>query len=123
MPTETARRIGVAIAGCGKIARTRHAPEYQANPNAGLIGVYDENRERAEELAGQYGCKVYGSYEELLADKEVEAVSICTPNASHSAHTVLALEAGKDVLCEKPMASSVEEAQCMMDPSAERGAS
>ncbi len=115
MPTETARRIGVAIAGCGKIARTRHAPEYQANPNAGLIGVYDENRERAEELAGQYGCKVYGSYEELLADKEVEAVSICTPNASHSAHTVLALEAGKDVLCEKPMASSVEEAQCMMD--------
>jgi predicted dehydrogenase len=121
VPTETTRKIGAAIAGCGQIARTRHAPEYHANPNAEIIGFYDENHSRAQELAQQYGCKAYDSFEDLLADKNVEAVSICTPNSLHSAHTIQALEAGKDVLCEKPMASTVEEAQRMIDAQRKTG--
>ena len=47
------KKIGVAIAGCGQITRTRHAPEYSANPNAEIIGFYDRDRARAEELAEQ----------------------------------------------------------------------
>ena len=115
MPAESERKVGVAIAGCGQITRTRHAPEYSANPNAEIVGFYDRDRARAEALAAQYGGTVYDSFEELLADKRVEAVSICTPNFLHSAHAVQALEAGKDVLCEKPMAATVEEAQHMID--------
>ena len=115
MPAKTMKKIGVAIAGCGQITRTRHAPEYSANPNAEIIGFYDRDRARAEELAEQYGGTVYGSFEEMLGDKRVEAVSICTPNFLHSAHAIEALEAGKDVLCEKPMAAAVEEAQRMID--------
>ena len=109
------RKVRVAIAGCGKIARTRHAPEYKANPQAEIIGFYDYNREHAEELAEIYGGKVYDSYEELLADETVEAVSICSPNFLHSTHAIQAMRAGKDVLCEKPMAADVAEAQKMID--------
>lgn len=113
--------IGVAIAGCGQIARTRHAPEYAANPAAHLVGVYDFNPERAAELAARYGCKVYETFEALLADGTVQAVSICTPNFLHSLHTVQALRAGKDVLCEKPMALTVSEAEEMRAVERETG--
>jgi len=115
------KKVRVAIAGCGKIARTRHAPEYKANPQAELVGFYDYNREHAEELAEIYGGKVYDSYEELLADETVEAVSICSPNFLHSTHTIQAMRAGKDVLCEKPMAADVAEAQKMIDVQKETG--
>lgn len=109
------RKIGVAIAGCGQIVRTRHAPEYRDNPAARITGFYDRDEGRAKELAQQYGGRVYASFEELLADGDVEAVSVCTPNVLHSVHAIQAMEAGKDVLCEKPMATSLEEAQRMME--------
>lgn len=114
-------KIGVAIAGCGQIARTRHAPEYAANPHAELIGVYDFDPARAEELAAQYGTRVYSTFEELLGDPEVEAVSICSPNFLHSVHTMQALRAGKNVLCEKPMAPTVQEAEKMIEVQRETG--
>jgi predicted dehydrogenase len=113
--------IGVAIAGCGAIARTRHAPEYNNNPDAIIKGFYDYNIERAREMASVYGGKVYTSYEELIADEEVQAVSICTPNYLHAKHTIEALRAGKNVLCEKPMAPTVELAQTMIDVQKETG--
>lgn len=112
---EQTRKIGVAIAGCGAITRTRHAPEYRANPNVLIKGFYDYDLNRAEELAGMYGGKAYASYEELLADGEVQAVSICTPNYMHPTHTITAMEAGKDVLCEKPMAPTLTEARSMIE--------
>lgn len=115
------KKIGVAVAGCGQAARSRHAPEYHANPHAEMIGFFDRNRANAEALAEQYGGCVYDTYEELLADGRVEAVSICTPNFLHSAYAVQALRAGKDVLCEKPMAATVAEAQQMIDVQRETG--
>ena len=108
------KRIGVAVAGCGQIARTRHIPEYEANPHTDIIGFFDADPTRAEEMARQHGGCVYPSFEALLADSRVEAVSICTPNWLHGSHTMQALRAGKDVLCEKPMASTVAEAEEMM---------
>lgn len=115
------KKIGVAIAGCGQITRTRHAPEYAANPAAELIGVYDYDPARAKALAEEYGCRVYASFDELLADEAVQAVSICTPNFLHAENTVRALRAGKDVLCEKPMALTVEEAEQMLMAERETG--
>ena len=95
--------LNIGIIGCGKIAQVRHLPEYEQNPGARIAGLYDLNQERAQTLAAQYGAKVYPSYEALLADPAIDAVSVCSANVSHAEITVAALEAGKHVLCEKPM--------------------
>ena len=106
--------IKVGIIGCGKIAQVRHIPEYMANPNAELRGFYDLNTQRAQELAQQYGGKAYDSYEALLADPEIDAVSVCAANHVHAEISIAALKAGKHVLCEKPMAISLEVCEAMV---------
>jgi predicted dehydrogenase len=118
---EQTKKIGVAIAGCGAITRTRHAPEYSKNSDVEIKGFYDYDRSRAEELKDIYGGKVYTSFDELIEDEAVNAVSVCTPNFLHSEHTIAALQAGKDVLCEKPMAPTVEQAQSMIDAQKKTG--
>ena len=87
--------LNIGIIGCGKIAQVRHLPEYEQNPGARIAGLYDLNQERAQTLAAQYGAKVYPSYEALLADPAIDAVSVCSANVSHAEITVAALEAGK----------------------------
>ena len=113
--------IKVGIIGCGKIAQVRHIPEYAANPDAEVYGFYDINLARAEELAKQYGGKAYASYEELLADPEIAAVSVCAANHVHAEITIAALKAGKHVLCEKPMAVTLEECEAMVAAAKESG--
>lgn len=113
--------IRVGIIGCGKIAQVRHIPEYVANPNVELYGFYDINQARTEELAKKYGGKAFASYEELLADETIEAVSVCTANHVHAEITIAALKAGKHVLCEKPMASNAREAAEMIASSQRNG--
>ena len=113
--------IKVGIIGCGKIAQVRHIPEYAANPNAEVYGFYDINLARAEELAKKYGGKAYASYEELLADPEIVAVSVCAANHAHAEISIAALKAGKHVLCEKPMAVTLEECEAMVAAAKESG--
>lgn len=113
--------VGVGIIGCGRIAQERHLPEYEANPNAKIVGVFDLNQKRAEEIAQKYGAKAYTSYEELLADPRVQAVSVCSANSTHAQHTIAALDAGKHVLCEKPMAVTLEECKAMLDAANRNG--
>lgn len=104
----------IGIIGCGKIAQVRHIPEYAAHPQAELAGYYDLNPDRAGELAGQYGGRAYPSWQELLADPAIDAVSVCAANNAHAEITVAALEAGKHVLCEKPMATTLAECEAMV---------
>ena len=106
--------IKVGIIGCGKIAQVRHIPEYEANPDAEIAGLYDLNQERAKELAEKYGATAYASYEELLADPEIDSVSVCAANNAHAEISIAALNAGKHVLCEKPMAVTLEECEAMV---------
>lgn len=113
--------IKVGIIGCGKIAQVRHIPEYAANSNAEVYGFYDINQARAEELAEKYGGKAYASYEELLADPEIVAVSVCAANHAHAEISIAALKAGKHVLCEKPMAVTLEECEAMVAAAKESG--
>ena len=113
--------IRVGIIGCGKIAQVRHIPEYAANPHAEVYGFYDINQVRAEELAKKHGGKAYASYEELLADPTIEAVSVCAANHAHAEISIAALKAGKHVLCEKPMAISLEECEAMVAAAKESG--
>ena len=111
-------RIG--IIGCGKIAQVRHIPEYLASGKAELKAFYDINEARAAELAVRYGGKAYSSIDELL-DSGLDAVSVCTSNATHAEITIKALGKGLSVLCEKPMAINLEEAEAMDRAASESG--
>lgn len=106
--------FGIGIIGCGKIAQVRHIPEYLENPNAEIRGYFDLNLQRAQELAEKFGGKAFASVEELLADPSIDAVSVCVANFAHAEMTIKALEAGKHVLCEKPMAVTLAECEAMV---------
>ena len=113
--------IKTGILGCGKIAQVRHIPEYAENKNAQILGFYDINLARAKELAETYGGTVYESAEELLANPEIDAVSICTANFAHAELTIAALNAGKHVLCEKPMAITLADCEAMVEAAKKNG--
>ncbi|WP_419890107.1 Gfo/Idh/MocA family protein [Paenibacillus xylanexedens] len=114
-------KIKVAVFGCGAIAERRHIPEYAANENVELVAFADPIVERAEKMAETYGGKAYSSYEELLANETVDAVSVCTPNYLHAPMAIAAANAGKHVLVEKPMAVSTEEGEQMIEAAKKNG--
>ncbi|PEA52475.1 dehydrogenase [Bacillus pseudomycoides] len=114
-------KIKVAVIGCGSIAKHRHLPEYQFNENVELVAVCDRNEERVSHVAKEYGAKAYTKYEELLASGTVDAVSVCTPNYLHAPISIAALNSGVHVLCEKPMATSKEEAKAMIEAAKTNG--
>jgi len=89
------------VLGPGRIAR-QFARDLALVPDATLAATGSRSRERAEQFAGEFGGAAYGSYEELAADPDVDVVYVASPHALHVEHTLLALEAGKPVLCEKP---------------------
>jgi UDP-N-acetyl-2-amino-2-deoxyglucuronate dehydrogenase len=106
------KNIQFAIIGCGKIA-ARHAAE--AALHGRLIAVCDIIKEKADEVAKAYNARAYYSITELLANEKPDVVSICTPNGLHAAHSIEALEAGSNVLCEKPLCLSSVDAKMMID--------
>jgi UDP-N-acetylglucosamine 3-dehydrogenase len=114
-------KVKIGVIGCGSIAQHRHLPEYKMNEQVELVAVCDINTERANSVAQQYGVKAYTNYEELLASGAVEAVSVCTPNYLHAPISVAALNSGVHVLCEKPMATSEEEAKAMIEAAKTNG--
>lgn len=96
-----------ALIGCGRIAN-RHAEHI--NNMAQLVAVCDTDKTKADALATQYGAKAYYSIEDLLKDeKEIDVASICTPNGLHAQHSIQSLRAGLHVLCEKPLATNVND--------------
>ena len=113
--------IKIGILGCGKIAQVRHIPEYAANPDCELYGFYNPTVSRAEEMAKKYGGKVFDTAEELLADPEIDAVSVCAANYAHAELAIKAMKAGKHVLCEKPMATTPQDCEEMVKVAEETG--
>ena len=113
--------FNIGIIGCGKIAQVRHIPEYAGHPQARLAGFYDLNQERTRELAEKWGGKAYSSWEEMLADPGIDAVSVCVANNAHAQLSIAALRAGKHVLCEKPMATTLADCEAMVAAARESG--
>lgn len=104
----------VAVIGCGTIANTAHIPGYINNEETEIKYFCDILPERAAATVEKYHCgTAITDYHEALADPEIEAVSVCTPNKMHSTIAIDALRAGKNVLCEKPAARIYAEAQEM----------
>ncbi|MGG3449814.1 Gfo/Idh/MocA family protein [Domibacillus aminovorans] len=114
-------KIKVGVIGCGSIAKYRHIPEYAMNENVELVAFCDIVTERAQGFADEYNAKAYTDYKEMLQKADVDAVSVCTPNSLHAPISIAALEAFKHVLCEKPMATSAEEADAMIAAAASSG--
>ncbi|MDD3334183.1 MAG: Gfo/Idh/MocA family oxidoreductase [Eubacteriales bacterium] len=105
----------IGVIGCGKIAQVRHFPEYSAREDVKIAALFDMNPVRTREMAEKFGAKAYDSYKELLADSQIDAVSVCSSNASHAEISIAALNAGKHVLCEKPMAVTLEDCEAMVE--------
>ncbi|MBQ6578367.1 MAG: Gfo/Idh/MocA family oxidoreductase [Bacteroidales bacterium] len=113
--------IGIGIIGCGKISQIRHIPELSIVPDADLVGYFNPTRSRAEQMSAKYGGKVYDDIDSMLADPAIDAVVVALANSAHAEVTIKALKAGKDVLCEKPMATTIEECEAMMSAARESG--
>ena len=107
----------IGILGCGSIARKRHAIEFKNNPNSEIKGFYSLTGSRAADMVRDFGGKVYQSEQEMFDDPEIDAVSVCTANAYHADLTIRALKAGKHVLCEKPMATTIADCEAMLEAS------
>lgn len=114
------RKYRVGIIGCGKIAQVRHIPEYVASGRVELAAFYDLNSERARQLADRYSGKACSSIEEVF-EQDLDAVSVCTANHTHAQIAIKALEKGLDVLCEKPMATSLEDCIAMTEAAKKSG--
>ncbi len=114
------KKYGFGLIGCGRIARN-HLKAITSLDNARLAAVCDVDPGRLTEASGQYGGRAYGDYREMLKDPEVEIVSICTPSGLHARMAVDAMNAGKHVLVEKPMAMSLKEAAAMTAAAAQNG--
>ena len=110
--------IKIGVIGCGGIANNKHMPAYKSNKEAKMVAFCDIVIERAQKAKADYGdeeAKVYTDYKELLKDESIDAVLVLTHNSEHCRITVDALNAGKHVLCEKPMAMNYEEAKKMIE--------
>lgn len=106
------RPLGWGIVGLGRIAATQVAPGIGACPNSTLIGVVSRDQGRADEFASRHGAaRALDDYAKMLADPEVDAVYVATPNALHAEQVIAAARAGKHVLCDKPLAVTVADAR------------
>ena len=112
------KKIRIGIIGCGGIAYGKHMPSLKVLENAEMVAFCDIVKEKAQEAKEKFGtidAKVYTNYKDLIADSTIDAVHVCTPNKSHSFITIDSLEAGKHVMCEKPMAKTSKEAREMLE--------
>jgi predicted dehydrogenase len=106
------KSLRFGIVGCGRIAQ-RHA--FIIGEIGTLVSVCDLVKEKAESLAMQYGAIPFYTLDEMLATDKLDVVVICSPNGLHAQHTIMALQAGSHVLCEKPMAINSRDCRHMME--------
>lgn len=116
--------LNIAVVGCGGIANGKHLPSLSRLKEVKLVAFCDIVIERARAAADKYGAsgaQVYEDYRELLADETIQVVHVCTPNDSHAEIAIAAMEAGKHVMCEKPMAKTAAEARRMVEAAKRTG--
>lgn len=118
------RKYRIGIIGCGGIANGKHLPSLSKLSNVELVAFCDIIPESAEKAAAKYGIEgalVCEDYKEVLQDASIDIVHVLTPNISHAEITIAALEAGKHVMCEKPMAKTAEDAKRMVETAKRTG--
>ncbi|MBS7287575.1 MAG: DUF362 domain-containing protein [Candidatus Freyarchaeota archaeon] len=115
-PQAVGKKVRVGVIGCGKVAEYLHLPGYNSLSNVEVVAVADLNEERLEYVKRKFGVGcTYTDYMDVLENPQIDAVSICTPPRLHKDMTVEAVEHGKYVLCEKPLATSTSEAYELLE--------
>ncbi len=111
-------RVGIVGTGIGRA----HANGYKKLKDVEIRAICDIDEVRAKKCADDYGIRdVYTDYNEMLKDKEIDAVSVCTPNALHAPVTIASFEAGKHVICEKPIGTNAAEGKAMVEAGKKSG--
>jgi predicted dehydrogenase len=115
--------VGLAIVGCGAVTRIAHVPTLSGLGDlARVVAVCDPDQQRASEVAGLVGgARTYARLDDLLDDGDVDAVDICTPHALHAALAIRALEGGRHVLVEKPLATTFADGLRMVEAARRAG--
>jgi len=115
-------KVKVGIAGLGRSGWNIHARILEDLPDEyKVVAVSDPIEERRQEAAEKFGCKAYSEFDDLIKDEDVELVIVATPSYLHAPCTIKALEAGKNVVCEKPMATNLAEADAMIETAKKTG--
>lgn len=111
--------VKVGIISMAHMHGRSYARILKSLPQVEFVGIYDRDAERREKYAKEFEVRSFATLEDLLS--EVDAVSICSENSLHAKYTIKAARAGKHVLCEKPLATTMQDAQAMVDVCAEQG--
>ncbi len=113
--------LRVAIVGCGSAAEY-HAAAYRKNSDVKLVAVFCRRENRGDKFAAKYGnLNIYTDISEMLGVEKPDIVSVCTPAGSHAEFAIKAMEGGANVLCEKPFASTIQEADMMIEAEKQTG--
>jgi predicted dehydrogenase len=119
---QTGRPVGVAMLGAAHMTHAwAYARALTESPNANLVGIHDDEPAHAQWIRQDFGLPFVDDARELVSSPEVDAVLVCSANADHRAHVELAAACGKHVLCEKPIATTVEDAEAMVVACADAG--
>src|SRR5262245_6437903 len=116
---ERPKRIGFAMVGLGRISMQHLAPSLKASSKAKVTALVSGHRDKALKMAEEYGVPEkniysYENYDAIADNKDIDAVYVALPNSMHTEYTIRAAKAGKHVLCEKPMATTVADAEAMI---------
>ncbi len=114
------RKLRYCIVGLGRISIDHFMPGCKMSQHSQVTAVVSGGRDKAEKMAAEYNFPVkniysYQKYDEISSNKDIDAVYIALPNNMHAEYTIRAANAGKHVLCEKPMATTVKDSQAMID--------
>jgi predicted dehydrogenase len=117
---ETQQKIRYCIVGLGRISLNHFMPGCQASQKSQVTALVSGHRDKAEKYAAQYNVPVkniysYSNYDEIANNNEIDAVYIALPNSMHAEYTIRAANAGKHVLCEKPMSVNLKDSQSMIN--------
>ena len=109
------KNLRIGLVGVGAAAQINHIPALKRMEGVEITALCDRDPEKAARVAQKFGIpRAHQRFDDLLADEEIDAVDLCTPNYLHSPMATAALEAGKHVLCERPLARSADEAAAMI---------
>ncbi|MBV7332056.1 Gfo/Idh/MocA family oxidoreductase [Chloroflexi bacterium TSY] len=115
--TNQTRPLRIGFVDLGNIATKRHLTPYTEIPDVKIAALCDLDEEALANTSRKYGVPeshCYVDFHDMIANAELDAVEVCTPNHFHAAPTIAALEAGKHVLCQKPMATTIKDAEKMV---------
>jgi predicted dehydrogenase len=119
-PLPEDQRVGYAVVGLGHLTLNQILPAFSTSTKSKVVALVSGSPEKMQKVAAQYGikkesCYSYADYDKLRDNKEVQAIYIVLPNGMHAEYTVRGAQAGKHILCEKPMANTAAECQAMID--------